>query len=156
MEKWSSAHDWVERAAAWDAELARRRREASWKEIDEMTRRHAIRASEGIDALMQAPLALLEKIAAEEDDATPELERESMTRLIQLSAQGARAIAQLMQAERLARGLATEAIRMDAQVGNPRRRVDPLQTQDEYALDLLEAMIEAGLVPAPATKTGSL
>ena len=72
--------------------------------------------------------------------------------IVQLAAQCARAMPQLMQAERLARGLSTEAITMDAQVGNPRSRADPLQTQDDDALDVWEAMIEAGLVSEPSSE----
>ena len=90
VEKWSSAYHWVERAAAWDAELARTRREVLREEIAEMNRRHAIRAAEGIEALVQAPQALLAKIAAEEGELTAELELESTARLIELAAQCAR------------------------------------------------------------------
>ena len=100
--------------------------------------------AEAIEALMQAPEALLAKIAAEDDDGTPELELESMPRLVQLAAQCARVMPQLMQAERLARGLSTEAITMDAQVGSPRSRVDPLQTQDEDALDVWSGSTRSG------------
>src|SRR5688500_7781565 len=63
--RWSAAHDWVRRAAAWDADQDRRMREAQQAEAAEIGRRHARIVEEQIEAL-QAPAAeLLRRLHAE-------------------------------------------------------------------------------------------
>jgi hypothetical protein len=159
---WSSRWRWVERAAAWDDEQDRKKREERQDEIRKMAERQARQAEQMAAALMQPAMALLRKLqqeqqriqaalaadptAADSPENQPELLRESMAALVKMTAECARAVPQLVLVERQARGLSTEHIAVELR---PTSRTDPIQTQDEYALSLWEAMIEAGLLPEP-------
>lgn len=49
MNRWSSEHDWVKRAAAWDVEKDRVARESQLTDIKEMRKRHAAIAKKMMD-----------------------------------------------------------------------------------------------------------
>ena len=49
MERWSKDHDWVKRAAAWDAEKDRVARQSQLNDIKEMRKRHAAIAKKMMD-----------------------------------------------------------------------------------------------------------
>jgi hypothetical protein len=59
IEKWSSRWGWVARAAAWDAENDRVRREATLKAVAEMAERHA-KLAVGLQVKVAARLSKLE------------------------------------------------------------------------------------------------
>lgn len=110
MGEWSSRHQWVARAAAWDAEVDRHRRAASLSAISEMVERHATHTQAQLQALMAPARELLKRL-----QQNPALLAEvSDAQLIRYCSSAARAVPALIQAERLARGLSTENIDVHA------------------------------------------
>jgi hypothetical protein len=65
MNRWSSAHGWVERAAAWDTHLDQRATAAQVQEIENMKARH-VRLAEAVQKLTAAEIDKM--IAASEAD----------------------------------------------------------------------------------------
>lgn len=116
MERWSSAHGWVERCWAWDDHLQREARKAAVQEVREMNRRHIQLAStlqatalqaiqeSGADIIDQKNLAPILKLATA-------LERES--REAEVTALGGSVEADERQNNLLAAILDTEEIDTD-------------------------------------------
>jgi hypothetical protein len=95
IERWRSRYDWVDRAAAFDAERDRRTREAVFEEATEMGRRQAGQAAAAQTAL--ARLVVVFAARAEDENELREIP------LLDLAALVVRAIPALATAARLER-----------------------------------------------------
>lgn len=92
MDRWSSANNWVERAAAWDNEQDRILRQEQIKDIKKMRKRHADVAS----AMITAAAKGLKEIMKHPEDMTPN----DVSRLVDVASK----------LERLSRGDTSEVI----------------------------------------------
>jgi hypothetical protein len=62
IERWSAAHNWVERAEAWDTECDRAVRKRNLAVLEKMAERHAAEAYAASHALMAPITTLLKKL----------------------------------------------------------------------------------------------
>lgn len=106
VERWSSQHDWVARAEAWDRHLDRKKREKMVEEVEKMAERHAKRAQLNIEAVSQISQAIIKKIRNDPDA----LEEYSVGTLVDMLGRVGYLFQQFAQVERLARGEATERV----------------------------------------------
>lgn len=98
--RWSTNHNWIERAKAWDIEQDRVRREAQLEEVEKMSRRHA-RHSQAIGfALVQPVLAVIKRV----EELRGRLEESDIVELFEQVPGIAYAYPQIARLERLARG----------------------------------------------------
>ena len=101
-------NDWSTRVAAWDAERARIYQIEVWEELQEMGRRHGPILKDAIEGIA-LPLQALAKLSRDNPGAVmEELGSKGVTQLLNLGIKSSRAIPNLMQTERLVRGLPTE------------------------------------------------
>jgi hypothetical protein len=112
LQGWSSKHEWVRRAAYWDNEQDRVRREAQLEEIAEMSRRQATQAQAGQTVMMQPFLALIEKIRSQQLD----LSAMGQDDLYALALQASLGYRRMVEIERLARGEPTDIISSEVSV----------------------------------------
>lgn len=105
--KWSMQDKWVQRVAAYDAELDRVRRDARADEIEKVSRKHA-RALEASISVLAAPALELARRMEEE-----ETKIDASTSVYELAAatdRAAKVLPSLIQASRLVHGLTTEKV----------------------------------------------
>lgn len=111
---------WQARVQAWDVEQDRAKTAAMLAEREELGRRHAQLASGHLAALSLPMREVLRRA----QDVPGFLEQLPAAALIRLEAQAARAVHQLTQAERLARGMNTEGPPADGDAEDMRRKSD--------------------------------
>lgn len=107
--RWSSAHDWQDRTAAWDMEQDRQRREAQAVENVEAGKRHAQIAAGALQAIARVNLEFLRRVSTA-DDPEGVLRGLGFSELADLMVKATRVAPRLVQAERLARGMTTESV----------------------------------------------
>jgi hypothetical protein len=107
--RWSSRHEWVARAAAWDEEQDRVRRARALAEVARLAERHAREAQALQVAALAAVRAALKRLLPGGDlkAALAEMEPAELLRLIPGLA---RVWADAVEAERLARGIPTDYV----------------------------------------------
>jgi len=144
LAEWSSKYRWVERARAWDQEQDRIRRQEHLDELAAMSRRHGQQAEATLRALLAPAQAFLRTL----QENPQALDNLSPVQKLDLAIKAARFVPQLVQIERLAKGESTERVEV--------RRMGqaPGQAPEDdlgFASLAMQAMIEARLVPPPAT-----
>lgn len=125
IERWRSRHAWVERAAAFDAEIDRRRREAMFEEAIEMGRRQAADAA----AAQTAVMASIRELNARLDgpDGRAELRDLGLAELLALVIRAIPSFATAARVEREGRGVPGASIAeqpVDAKVTIDTDRID--------------------------------
>lgn len=111
---WSAKHDWQRRVTLYDDDLDRCRREASAEAIEQMAARQARDLSSIADVVGAPARELAKRLIAE-----PQLlARLSNADLIKISLAAGKVYPQLVQAERLVRGLSTERPEVGRRVGD--------------------------------------
>jgi hypothetical protein len=128
FETWATQHSWVERAAAWDDELHRRKREAFLKANEEASERMALEAESIQQAALVTARAILQKITTD-DDALGDLAKRGLEELLPMLRGTATAWAAGNRAERLARGMTTD--HADVQLGPSQARRDVVSPEEE-------------------------
>jgi hypothetical protein len=98
IKQWARTWRWVERAAAWDAELERQRRETEIAEVRAMAKRQAAQAQKVQDGLLISVTELLARL-----QKPGAMEKVKTGDLLVLVAHAARALPNIQKAERVAR-----------------------------------------------------
>jgi hypothetical protein len=108
IERWRSQHAWVERAAAFDAEIDQRRREAMFEEAVEMGRRQAADAA----AVQVAVMASVHELTArfESPNGRAELRDLALAELLVLVTRAIPSFATAARVEREARGVPAPSV----------------------------------------------
>jgi hypothetical protein len=116
LEGWSSRHRWLDRAGAWWAELDRQKREEQKTELLQMAKRHASVLGAHTATLSRPAEMFLRRLQKLEkqargrgEDADPFADMGD-AEVFRLAIQAAKVLPQVIQAERLARGLSTEHV----------------------------------------------
>jgi hypothetical protein len=112
IERWRSRHRWVERAAAFDSERDRRKREAMLEETAEMGRRQAADAAAAQAVVMQVVAAFAARL--EEAQAQAELRDFPIDEFLPLVLRAIPSLAAAARLEREARGLLDESADSEA------------------------------------------
>jgi hypothetical protein len=107
VERWRSGHRWIERAAAFDQERDRRKREAMLEETAEMGRRQAADAAAAQAAVMQVLAAFAARL--DDADGQAELRDLPLDELLPLVLRAIPSFAASARLEREARGLLDES-----------------------------------------------
>lgn len=108
MNRWSSAYEWVKRAAEWDREVDRQRRQAQLDEVKAMARRHAQMAQLHLTGMSLPAQALLRKMQKDPqafNDALETMAAVDLVLLVRSMASGLQSVANI---ERVSRGEPTE------------------------------------------------
>lgn len=103
--RWSSEDGWVMRCAAWDAYCDQQQQRAMIEERERVARMHASAIDSTIEVLMQAPLALAQKIRNGELKVDPD-ENDAYT-LTRATEAAAKVLPSLVNASRLVHGFST-------------------------------------------------
>ena len=109
LRRLSQKNNWVSRATSWDRAEDEKYQIARSQAMRAMVARHEGVLSDAIDSLM-VPIDALNKRIEDEPDFISTLSQTSVTKLISMAASSAKAIPNLMTAERLARGMPTEIV----------------------------------------------
>jgi hypothetical protein len=112
MDRWSAEDSWVARCAAFDAETDRRARDAAIEERERIARMHASAIDSTITVLMQAPLALAEKITS--GDLKVNAEESDPYALTRATEAAAKVLPALVNASRLVHGFSTSNVEVKA------------------------------------------
>ena len=104
--RWSMEDGWRMRTAAWDAEQDRIRQEASKRELERITKKHARAIESTITVLMQPAVKLAHMI----ENGDNFLEGLTPVELAQLAQVAGKQLPALVQASRLVHGTSTENI----------------------------------------------
>jgi hypothetical protein len=147
---WVTQHQWVERVDAYSAHLDEQRRRENEEEIRNMNRRHA-RQAEALQFVASLPIRLLiERVQSGDQKTIGDLKAAGAIKLLKLAATLGRIGPVAQQAERLARGLETEAIRVatqQAELPTLSDRIaaatDPTAVEDKMA-ELIELLTTGG------------
>lgn len=138
---WSAAHDWVERATAWDKEADRRRVESNLDAQVRMGEQHATQAAAYLRTLLLPAQVIIARLQRSQVD---DLEKLSTKELLRLAVASARVFPSVMQAERLARGQATSLVGF----ATPTRGQEGAEmTLEERLSKVFAALEEAGVGP---------
>lgn len=122
---WSAQHDWVDRAAAWDLEQDRQRREAMRQENVEAGRRHARQAGAFLSTATMFPAELMRRV--QENPAL--LQTMPLEELMDNLAKLGRTVPRLVVAERLARGMTTESVEQRGAMDTFREQVEGMSDE---------------------------
>jgi hypothetical protein len=101
-------NDWPTRVAAWDAERARIYQLEVFEELQEMGERQGNILKDSIEAIAIPLQVMAEKMRANPEAVMEELGEKNLTQLHSMAIKSARALPNMMQTERLVRGLPTE------------------------------------------------
>jgi hypothetical protein len=145
--RWSSHHDWPRRAAAWDREQDRHRQATQLDEIEEMTRRHSKVVEAQLGAMMLPALELSRRLERDRNY----LSQLDAKALVDLVCRAARPVAQLVQTERLVRGLGDAGSETEAEEQAFRRELERMSDEE---LDAALAGLPDG-VPASNGQTAT-
>jgi hypothetical protein len=131
LKGWSSKHNWVDRAEAWDDYLAdkaaKHYAEARVKEAERMAKRH-VQHQEAVQIVVVHPVEiLLRRINSEPTRVAAEMDGLSTVALLELTTKLAPALCRSQVAERLARGvdLASPGTQEDTVIDIRTRVVQP-------------------------------
>jgi hypothetical protein len=144
LSRWSTMWSWVERAAAWDAEVDRRKREGDLKAIEKMRERH-IQQGMAFQGLAAKSLQKYLKLEDEKgNEAIPTLSPDQVAKLADLG----------IRLERLNRGEPekVEEIRLQASVQERREHIQEA-LKDPEVQDAMK-VISMRALPEPKKKTG--
>jgi hypothetical protein len=125
IERWRSKHGWVERAAAFDAEVDRRRRESMFQEAVEMGRRQAADAAAAQAAVMASVHELNARLGG--PDGQAEMRDLGLAEVLALVTRAIPCFATAARVEREARGVPGTSIveqPVDAQATIDTNRID--------------------------------
>lgn len=140
---WATKWRWKERAAAYDRDVDRQRREELRQEVTTMAKRHASSAAAMIQALTVPMQVLIQRISQDREAVMEELSSMPLAGklgLVEMIIGAARVLPGVMASERAARGLPTEHVAVTASV-----TTTPM-TQDEL-IAVGQVLIEAGIIP---------
>lgn len=140
----ANKYDWHRRVQAWDDYRERVYTTQLLEETREMAHRHAETAQKGIAALSTAFEAIIRRVEEDEEAFIAELSEKDAARLLAVAKSSAQVLPNLMNAERLSRGLPTE---LSATVNVSETRVT-IHTSDELA------QLAFGLADVLAGNTG--
>ena len=101
-------NDWSGRVAAWDLERARIYQIEVWEELQDMGRRHGPILKDAIEAIAIPLQVMAERMREDPEGVMEELGEKNLVQLHAMSIKSARALPNMMQTERLVRGLPTE------------------------------------------------
>lgn len=146
IEGWSTKYDWVERAAAWDQEVARRQQEAFWAANAEAAQRMATEAETIQASSLVAARAILEKISEVTDTSFDDLKKLPLADLVPMLRGSATAWAAGNRAERLARGMNVDE-RGEAPPAAPVRELAELEVDEDTAREFFATLQQAGWQP---------
>lgn len=104
----ASKYEWTRRARAWDEERDRIYQAGVIERMREMGERHGDKLERAIEALSLPLEVMADRIKTNPEAVRAELDEKSITQLHALAIKSARALPNMMQTERLARGLPTE------------------------------------------------
>lgn len=110
--KHSSKWRWKERVAAWQDELDRIRREATIKEVQEMTKRHSQQSMMFQRVLIMPAEAALKKLKSNHSEIA-DFENLPLKTLFDLTIDASRMFAQIVDTERKSRGEPNEILKQD-------------------------------------------
>jgi hypothetical protein len=113
--KFSATYDWVERLRAFDQHEDRLYNARRATAIKEMAERHGDQIQGYLEALA-IPFKALQAKLENDPKAIDDLSESSMKQLIDMSAKAGRIIPTMMNAERLARGMPSEVVRVEGDV----------------------------------------
>jgi hypothetical protein len=143
ISRWSSKHDWQLRIQAWNREQDRFRRQSQWEQLEKVTERHARIVEVQLEAMMLPAVELSRRL--ERDRSF--LSQLDAKALVDLVCRAARPVAQLIQTERLMRGLGDGDNKAEAEERAFRRE---LERMSEEELDAALLGLPSGL-PASAS-----
>lgn len=147
---YTSRFDWLARAAAWDKSLDRLYRIGLQEQVKEMSQRHASQIVGTLEALAIPFNEIRRRV--EKGGTTGILKgltNMDVRRLFDLALKGARVMAPLMAAERLARGMPTEIIQSDSEV----RVIHDIGT--DQLTEVLSVLARAGVLDGPRDTGGT-
>lgn len=142
--RWSSRHDWVDRAAGWDLEQDRIRRAALTRQNVAAAERHARQMASFLDAGDLFAKELVRRI----EESPDLLEKLNFPELMENLARLARVGPRLVVAERLARGMTTESVELGGAVELHRERAARMPDSELDAF-LAGAQAQRQLDPGP-------
>lgn len=137
--EWQSKYHWVDRAAAWDSELDRKKREKQQEEIEKMAQRHASQVQAMLTALLQPATAVLQRMKNDPKAMQEQLNEKHIADLINLIVGAGKVVPGLVNAERLSRGVSTENVSLtvgDKAEGAKHDGAEFLVIEDPEAADL--------------------
>ncbi len=105
MGRWSKRWQWVDRIEAWGHHEDRARQAAYLKGVRDMSGRQARQAATAASALLSPASAIIKRIQKANSDGEDPFENLSLEKLIDLVRSVAPMIIQMLEAERIARGL---------------------------------------------------
>jgi len=108
VSKIARENGWKERVAAWDDERNRIYQLEVFEELQDMGKRHGPILKDAIEAIAIPLQVMAEKMRADPEQVMEELGQKNLTQLHAMSIKSARALPNMMQTERLVRGLPTE------------------------------------------------
>jgi hypothetical protein len=114
IERWSSAHQWVRRVAAYDRFLDAERRRVREQRILEMEDRQASQLIDAAQALAHPTRAFIERIQQMHDRGEDPFASQSISELHRMAVTSVRHLPSIVAAERLIAGLSTESASPDA------------------------------------------
>ena len=133
-------NEWRSRTTAWDLERARLYQIEVWEELQEMGKRHGPILVDAIEAIAIPLQVMAEKMRADPEGVMEELGEKSIVQLHAMSIKSARGLPNLMQTERLVRGLPTE-ITHNVHSG----KVEHVHTPDlSEVAEILQGLHDAG------------
>ena len=133
-------NDWPGRVSAWDQERARIYQIEVWEELQDMGRRHGPILVDAIEAIAIPLQVMAERMRADPEAVLAELGEKNLVQLHAMSIKSARALPNMMQTERLVRGLPTE-ITHNIQSG----KVEHVHTPDlSEVVEILQGLHAAG------------
>lgn len=129
LNQYATKYDWHNRVAAWDAFRERVYTTQVIERTKEMAEHHADVAAKGISALSTAFTAILHRLENDEEGFMAELSEHDAAKLLSIARASAQVLPNLMNAERLSRGLPTE---LSASIAVVDQRVT-IHTRDDLA-----------------------
>ena len=135
-------NDWPARITAWDNERARIYQIEVWEELQDMGRRHGPILKDAIEAIAIPLQVMAERMRANPEAVMEELGEKNLVQLHAMSIKSARALPNMMQTERLVRGLPTE-ITQNIHSG----KVEHVHTPDlSEVVEILQGLHAAGSI----------
>lgn len=154
MDRWCSAHAWVERAKAWDAHLEELLEARVEKELDAMAKRHIATAR----ALQDVPVPFLNELTRrlQDGDLEDELKKVPVEKVADTLARLGKVFKVGVDVERIASGQPTDRMELGGTPGRP-VEVDPIAlvvATDPEARAAAEALLKRSL-KKPAAGAGA-
>jgi hypothetical protein len=142
LSKVARENDWKSRVSAWDDERNRVYQLEVFEELQDMGRRHGPILKDAIEAIAIPLQVMAERMRADPEQVMEELGEKNLTQLHAMSIKSARALPNMMQTERLVRGLPTE-ITANIHSG----KVEHVHTPDlSEVASILQGLHDAGAI----------